>query len=197
MANSTAPIYFKPTVAFNRGDTFVFGAWVCTADGAGSFQCRLTMPPNPDTGFVTLPEVATGELAGKFGEISLSTITLTSSSGPLPTRTRRLRGLSHASQLLSHRMWSHHPVSTPRVAPASSAGPARRHPLHAGPARSPYPSTTRTPTLPPATLRTPTPSLASTWTPRTSSTSGRIKRIPSLRTALQSTPYQGRLLGWS
>jgi hypothetical protein len=71
MANSTAPVYFKPTVTFNRGDTFVFGAWVCTADGAGSFQCHLTMPPNPKTGFVTLPEVVTGELAGKFGEISL------------------------------------------------------------------------------------------------------------------------------
>jgi hypothetical protein len=71
MANSTAPVYFKPTVAFNRGETFIFGAWVCTADGAGSFQSRLTMPPNPETGFVTLPEVVTGELAGKFGEISL------------------------------------------------------------------------------------------------------------------------------
>jgi hypothetical protein len=41
MANSTAPVYFKPTVAFKP--TFVFGAWVCTADGAGSFQRRLTM----------------------------------------------------------------------------------------------------------------------------------------------------------
>jgi hypothetical protein len=71
MANSTAPVYFKPTVSFNRGDTFVFGAWVCTADSAGSFQRRLTMPPNLKTGFVTLPEVVTGELAGKFGEISL------------------------------------------------------------------------------------------------------------------------------
>jgi hypothetical protein len=29
------------------------------------------MPPNPKTGFVTLPEVVTGDLAGKFGEISL------------------------------------------------------------------------------------------------------------------------------
>jgi hypothetical protein len=29
------------------------------------------MPPNPETGFVTLPEVVTGELAGKFGETSL------------------------------------------------------------------------------------------------------------------------------
>jgi hypothetical protein len=29
------------------------------------------VPPNPETGFVTLPEVVTSELAGKFGEISL------------------------------------------------------------------------------------------------------------------------------
>jgi hypothetical protein len=71
MANSTASIFIKPTVAFNRGDTFVFGSWVCTADGAGSFQRRLTMPPNPETGLMTLPEVVTGNLAGKFGEISL------------------------------------------------------------------------------------------------------------------------------
>jgi hypothetical protein len=71
MANSTASVYIKPTVAFNRGDTFVFDAWVCTADGDGSFQRRLTMPPNPETGLVTLPEVVTGELAGEFGEISL------------------------------------------------------------------------------------------------------------------------------
>jgi hypothetical protein len=55
MENSTAPVYIKSTVTFNRGDTFVFGAWVCTADGAGSFQRRLTMPPNPETGLVTLP----------------------------------------------------------------------------------------------------------------------------------------------
>jgi hypothetical protein len=71
MANSTASIFIKPTVAFNRGDTFVFGSWVCTADGTGSFQRRLTMSPNPETGLVTLPEVVTGNLVGKFGEISL------------------------------------------------------------------------------------------------------------------------------
>jgi hypothetical protein len=104
MANSTAPVYIKPTVAFNRGDTFIFGAWVCTTDGSRSFQHRLTMLPNPETGFVTLPEVVTGELAGKFGEISLLTNTPTSSSDPPPTRTRRLRGLSHASRLPSHRI---------------------------------------------------------------------------------------------
>jgi hypothetical protein len=71
MVNSTASIFIKPTISFNCGDTFVFGSWVCTADGAGSFQRRLTMPPNPKTGLVMLPEVVTGDLAGKFGEISL------------------------------------------------------------------------------------------------------------------------------
>jgi hypothetical protein len=71
MANSTASVFIMPTVAFKRGDTFVFGSWVCTADGAGSFQRRLTMPPNAETGLVTLPEVVTGNLARKFGEISL------------------------------------------------------------------------------------------------------------------------------
>jgi hypothetical protein len=71
MVNSTASIFIKPTVSFNCGDTFIFGSWVCTADGAGSFQRRLTMTPNPKTGLVTLPEVITGNLTGKFSEISL------------------------------------------------------------------------------------------------------------------------------
>jgi hypothetical protein len=71
MENSTASICIKPTVAFNRGDTFVFGSWICIADGARAFRCRLTMAPNPSTGLVTLPEVITGDLAGKFGKILL------------------------------------------------------------------------------------------------------------------------------
>jgi hypothetical protein len=37
MAISTALILIEPTVDFNSGYTFVFGSWVCTADGAGSF----------------------------------------------------------------------------------------------------------------------------------------------------------------
>jgi hypothetical protein len=71
MANWTASISIKPTVAFNRGDSFVFGSWVCTTNVAGSFQRRLTMTPDPSTGLVTLPEAVTGELVEKFGEISL------------------------------------------------------------------------------------------------------------------------------
>jgi hypothetical protein len=49
MANSTAPVYFKPTVAFNRGDTFVFGAWsaLLTAQDLSSVAspCRPTRRP--------------------------------------------------------------------------------------------------------------------------------------------------------
>jgi hypothetical protein len=71
MANSTASIFIKPTAAFNCSDTFIFGSWVCTADGAGSSQRHLTMTPNPRTGLVTLPEVITGDLSGKFDDISL------------------------------------------------------------------------------------------------------------------------------
>jgi hypothetical protein len=37
MANSMTSIIIKPTTALNRGDTFTFGSWVCTADGAGLF----------------------------------------------------------------------------------------------------------------------------------------------------------------
>jgi hypothetical protein len=70
MANSMASIRINPIIAFNRGDTFIFGSWVCTADGTGAFRRRLTMAPNPNTGLVMLPEVITGNLARKFGEIS-------------------------------------------------------------------------------------------------------------------------------
>jgi hypothetical protein len=71
MANSTASVLIKPIAAFNRGDTFIFGTWVCIADGVGSFQRRLIMTPNSSTGLMTLPEVVMGEVAGKFDEISL------------------------------------------------------------------------------------------------------------------------------
>jgi hypothetical protein len=71
MANLTASIFIKPTVVFNRGDTFIFSSWVCTANGVGSFQRRLTMSPNPETRLVTLPEVVTRHLDAKLGEISL------------------------------------------------------------------------------------------------------------------------------
>jgi hypothetical protein len=71
MTNSTASIIIKPTAALNRGDTFVFGSWVCVTNSTGSFQRHLTMTPDPKTGLVTLPEVVMGMLAEKFCEILL------------------------------------------------------------------------------------------------------------------------------
>jgi hypothetical protein len=124
---------------------------------------------------VTLLEIVTGELAGKFGEISLfdhhADFDLGSASNSNSTSPWAI-ACEPATQ-------PSHVVSPPRG--HSTRGPRivsmapRRLPLRAGPARSPYPSTTRTPTPPPATLRTPTPSPASTRTPRTSSTSGRTR----------------------
>jgi hypothetical protein len=55
MVKLMASIFIQPIVTFNRGDTIVFGSWVCTADGAGSFRRHLTMTPNPKTRLVTLP----------------------------------------------------------------------------------------------------------------------------------------------
>jgi hypothetical protein len=139
---------------------------------------------------VTLPEVVTGNLARKFGEISLYNQHATSSLDPTPTRTRHPRGLSHASRLPSHRVRPPHSVSTSHVAPATSAGPTRRLPPRAEPARRSYPSTTLTPTSSPATTRTPILSPASTRIPPMSSTSGRTLMSPSLRTTPQSNPCQ-------
>jgi hypothetical protein len=44
----------------------------CTANNAGSFQYYLTMTSDPETGFMTLPEVVADQLIEKFDEFSLS-----------------------------------------------------------------------------------------------------------------------------
>jgi hypothetical protein len=145
---------------------------------------------------VTLPEVVTSELTGKFGEISLfnhhADFELESASNSNSTSPWVIacEPATQPSQA----------VPSPRE--RSARGPrilsrARiEAPSRAGPARSPYPSTTRTPTPPSATLRTPILSSSSTRTPHTSSTSGRTLRSPSPRTTPLSTPCQGRPPGW-
>jgi hypothetical protein len=105
---------------------------------------------------VTLPEVVTGELAGKFGEISLFDQHADFELGSTSNSNSTSPWATYASQLLSHRMWRPRPAGASRVAPATSARPTRRLLLHVGPARNPYLSTTRTPTPPPATPQTPT-----------------------------------------
>jgi hypothetical protein len=196
MANSTASIFTKPTVAFKCGDTFVFGSWVCTANGAGSFQRRLTMLPNPETGLVTLPEVVTGNLTGKFGEISLynkhadfelGSDSNSNSTSPWAIVCEPATQPSRTDSPLRER-FTRGPRNVSRV--HAKAPTARR------PARRSYPSTTRTPTPSPATTRTPTLSPASTRTPPMSSTSGRTLMSPSPRTILQSNPCQDQLPAW-
>jgi hypothetical protein len=144
------------------------------------------MTLNPSTGFVTLPEVITGELVGKFGQnFSLQP-------------TRRLQvwirlqlkldvpvGHRHASQLLSHRVRISHYMSTSHTAFATLARPMRRLSLRAGPARRSSPTKPRTPTLTPATTRT----------PPTSSTSARTPS-PSPRTPSPSNRCQDQLPAW-
>ena len=58
LANSMASVVINSTVAFERGDIFVFGSWVCVADGAGSFLRfiaatpeELRAPPPPQAQF--------------------------------------------------------------------------------------------------------------------------------------------------
>jgi hypothetical protein len=145
---------------------------------------------------VTLPEVVTGDLAGKFGKISL-------------LNQHADFELGSASKSNSTSPWAI--ACEPATQPSHVVSPPREHSTH-GPcnlsrARTEAPSTRRAgkELIPehnldsdttPATPRTPTPSPVSTRTTRTSSTSGRTLRIPSPRTTLLSNPYRGRLLGW-
>jgi hypothetical protein len=186
MANSTVSVFIKPIVAFNHGDTFVFGSWVCTADGAGSFQRRLTMTPNPSTGLVTLSEVVTANSLENSAKFRSSTSMPTLSLDPPPTRTRHPRGPSHASRLSSHRVRTPHSTSTSHTASATLARPVRRLSLRAGPARRSSPTTPRTPT----------PSLATTRTPPTSSTLDRTQTSPSPRSPRPSNHCQDQLPAW-
>jgi hypothetical protein len=122
---------------------------------------------------VTLPEVVTGELAGKFGEISLFD-------------HHADFELGSASNSNSTSPWAI--ACEPATQPSHVVSPPREHstrgPRIASRARTEAPSSRRASKDPvpeynsdsdtaPATLRTPTPSPASTRTPRTSSTSGR------------------------
>jgi hypothetical protein len=186
MANSTASIFIKPTISFNRDDTFVFGSWVCTADSVGSFQRCLAMTPNSKTGLVTLPEVITGTLAEKFSEILLYNHMPTSSSDLPPTRTRHPHGPSHASRLLSHHVNMPRFTSTSHMASEMLAGPTRKLSLHTGLARRSSPTTLRPPTPPPATTRI----------PPTSSTSGRTLLSPEPRSSRLSNRCQGQPPVW-
>jgi hypothetical protein len=159
------------------------------------------VPPHhaaqPEDRFVTLPEDVTGELAGKFGQISLfnhhADFELESASNLNSTSPWAIACESAAQPSQAVPSPCESSARGPRVLSRARQG---LH-LHAEPARSPYPSTTRTSTPLSATLQTPTLSPSSTPIPLTSSTSGQTLRIPSPRTTPRSTPCQGWPLGWS
>jgi hypothetical protein len=145
---------------------------------------------------VTLPEVVTGELAGKFGEISL-----------FDQHADFELGSASNSNLTSP--WAI--VCEPTTLPPHVDSPPRkrftRGPRNVSRVHAKAPTTRRASKEPlpeydsdsdtaPATPQTPTPSSASTRTPRTSSTSGRTLRSPSPRTTLQSNPCQDQLPAW-
>jgi hypothetical protein len=145
---------------------------------------------------VTLPEVVTGELAGKFGEISLfnhhADFELESASNSNSTSPWAI-ACEPAAQ-------PSHVVPSPRE--RSARGPrilsrARTEaPSSRRAGKEPVPEYNSDSDTAHGTLRTPTPSPGSTRILHTSSTSGRTQRIPSPRTTLPSIPYQGRPLGW-
>jgi hypothetical protein len=145
---------------------------------------------------VTLPEVVTGELAGRFGEISLFD-------------QHADFELGSASKSNSTSPWAI--ACEPATQPSHVVSPPRerstRGPRNLSRARTEAPSSRRAGKEPvpeynsnsdtaPGHASDSNPPPAYTRTPRTSSTSGRTLRIPSTRTTLLSNPYQGRLLGW-
>jgi hypothetical protein len=144
---------------------------------------------------VTLPEVVTGELAGKFGEISLfnhhadfelESVSNSNSTSPWAIACEPAAQPSHVVTSPCESS-----ARGPRIlSRARTEAPSSRQ---AG--KEPVPEYNSDSDTAPATLRTPTSSLGSTRIPHTSSTSGRTQRIPSPRTTLLSIPYQGRPLG--
>jgi hypothetical protein len=136
------------------------------------------MTPNPKIGLVTLPEVITGNLARKFGEISLYNQHADFEFGSASD--------SNSTFPLSHRVQTSRYTSTSHMASAMLAGPMRKLSLHVGLARRSSPTT----------LRTPTPPAATTRTPLTSSNSDRTLTSSSPRTPQPSNRCQERPLVW-
>ncbi|CAN6356127.1 unnamed protein product [Urochloa humidicola] len=60
---------FNQTIAFHEGATFIFGSWVCVADGAGGFQRHLKPTTEKRAAASTVDD-----LVENFGEITPSDI---------------------------------------------------------------------------------------------------------------------------
>jgi hypothetical protein len=120
---------------------------------------------------VMLPKVIAGDLARKFGEISLYNQHADFEFGSASNSNSTSLQAIACEPASSHRVLTSHFMITSHMASAMLAGPMRRLSPHTGPARRSSSTTLRTPTPPPATTQTPT-----------SSTSDRIPTSPSPRT---------------
>jgi hypothetical protein len=146
---------------------------------------------------VALTEVVTGELAGKFGEISLFDhhadfeIGSASNSNSTSPWAIACEPATHPSHAVSPPR--EHSTRGPRIVSraCTEAASLRR----AG--KEPVPEYNSDSDTAPDHASDSNPLSGFYRTPRTSLTSVRTQRIPSPRTTLQSTPYQGRPLGWS
>jgi hypothetical protein len=135
---------------------------------------------------VALPEVITGELAGKFGEISLysqhahfefGSASNSNSTSPWATACE----LATEPSCVDFPLHEHFPYGLYNVSKA-----------HANALTAPRAGKE----IVSATPRTPTPSLATTWTLPTSSTSDPTLKSLSLRTPRPSNRCQDQLLAW-
>jgi hypothetical protein len=154
------------------------------------------MQPKPKTGFVTLPEVVTGELAGKFGEISLfnhhADFKLESASNPNSTSPWAI---------------ACEPATQPSQAVPSPRERSARGPRNLSRARTGAPSSRRAGKEPVPEYNSDSdtaPGHTSDSSPLSEFYSnpdyefdfGRTLRSPSPRTTPLSSPCQGRPLGW-
>jgi hypothetical protein len=135
---------------------------------------------------VTLPEVVMGDLAGKFGEISLYNQHVDFELGS-------------ASNSNSTSPWAI--ACEPAIEPSCADSPLHEHfPYDLCNASRAYAEALSARWAgkgsSPSTTRTPTPSPATTRTPPTSSTSGRTLMSPSPRTTRLSNRCQDQLPAW-
>jgi hypothetical protein len=154
------------------------------------------MLPNPETDLVTLPEVVTGKLTGKLGEISLFNQHADFELGPAANSN----STSPWAIICEPATQPSHMDSPPRerftrgprkVSRAHTKAPTARR---AG--KEPAPEYVSDSDTAPGYTSDSNPSSASTQTPRTSLTSGRTLRSPSPRTTPQSNPCQDQLAAW-
>jgi hypothetical protein len=154
------------------------------------------MPPNPETGFVTLPEVVTSELTGKFGEISLfdhhadfelESVSNSNSTSPWAIACETAAQPSHVVPSPRERS-----TRGPRILSRArkEAPPSRR----AG--KEPVPEYNSDSDTGPGHASDSNPLSGFYSDSAYEFDFGSPQRIPSPRTTLLSIPYQGQPLDW-